>query len=274
MLRQVWAGKEGHSRRAEPFTYGLWCYLQVDGVRVKLNYNTSSSCWTIWGYIVKKKKHSAFIWIWYQSIKNSTTLKVGKFLGISQGLTTYLVSPAILQISVPPCPSDPMTKFHIELSSHILSCWNLNAGMRFLRDGSKMNEAASGLDPFSSPILVRSCENLWSETMSAFSKVWWAGSFFATKETFLIPRSMEKVLISQSCPTLWGPMDYRSPGSSVHGILQARILECVSTTVPRRSSWPRDRTWVSHIAGRFFTVWTTKEALNGTFVECLPCVSN
>ena len=55
-------------------------------------------------------------------------------------------------------------------------------------------------------------------------------------------------------------MDCHSPGSSVHGILQARILEWVAIAVSRGSSWPRDQTQVSHIAGRFFTVWDTREA--------------
>ena len=47
-------------------------------------------------------------------------------------------------------------------------------------------------------------------------------------------------------------MDYSPPGSSVHGILQARILEWVATSFSRGSSWPRDRTTVSCIVGRFF----------------------
>ena len=67
-------------------------------------------------------------------------------------------------------------------------------------------------------------------------------------------------LVTQSCPTLCDPMDYRPPGSSVHGILQARVLECVAISSPRGSSQPRDRTQVSHIVGRFFTVWATREA--------------
>ena len=103
------------------------------------------------------------------------------------------------------------------------------------------------------------------------------------------------ILVAQSCPTLCNPMDCSLPGSSVHGILQARILEWVampphppgdlpnlgieprSPTLQavlyclshqgsprilewvaypfsRGSSWPRDWTWVSCIAGRFFTV--------------------
>ena len=44
-----------------------------------------------------------------------------------------------------------------------------------------------------------------------------------------------KVLATQSCPTLWDPMDYRPPGSSVHGILQARILKWVAVVVSRES---------------------------------------
>ena len=50
------------------------------------------------------------------------------------------------------------------------------------------------------------------------------------------------------------PMDYSSTGSSVHGILQARILEWVAVSFSRVSSRPRNITQVSCIAGRFFTV--------------------
>ena len=60
---------------------------------------------------------------------------------------------------------------------------------------------------------------------------------------------------TQSCPTLCNPMDY-----TVHGILQARILEGVAVPFSRGSSQPRVRTRVSCIGGRFFTVWATREA--------------
>ena len=50
------------------------------------------------------------------------------------------------------------------------------------------------------------------------------------------------------------------PGSSVPGIFQARTLEWVAIPFSRGSSWPRDRTQVSHIAGGFFTIWATREA--------------
>jgi len=116
--------------------------------------------------------------------------------------------------------------------------------------------------------------------------------------------------VAQSCPTLCDPMDYGLPGSSVHGILQARILEWVADPFfrgifptqrlnpglphcrgilyclshhgspsklewvaypfSRDSSWPRDWTGVSCIAGGFFTSWVTREV--PVSVECLLCV--
>ena len=66
--------------------------------------------------------------------------------------------------------------------------------------------------------------------------------------------------VAQSCPTLYDPMDCSLPGSSVHGILQARILEWVAIHFSWRSSQPKDRNWVSCISGRFFTIWATREA--------------
>ena len=71
-----------------------------------------------------------------------------------------------------------------------------------------------------------------------------------------------KVLDTQSCPTLCDPMDCSPPGSSTHGFLHARILEWVAIPFSRGSSWPRDRTWVSCTAGRFFTIWATREVLS------------
>ena len=63
------------------------------------------------------------------------------------------------------------------------------------------------------------------------------------------------VLVAQLCPTLWKPTECSPQGSSVHGILQARILEWIAIPFSRGFSWPRDWTLVSCIAGRFFTVW-------------------
>ena len=60
-------------------------------------------------------------------------------------------------------------------------------------------------------------------------------------------------LLAQSCLTLCDPMNCSLLGSSVHGIFQARILEWVAVSFSRGYFWPRDRTCVSCIAGRFFT---------------------
>ena len=70
-----------------------------------------------------------------------------------------------------------------------------------------------------------------------------------------------KLLVAQLCLTLCDLMDCSPPGSSVHEIVQARTLEWVSIFFSKWSSRPRDRTWVSCIIGRFFTIWTTRKAL-------------
>ena len=62
------------------------------------------------------------------------------------------------------------------------------------------------------------------------------------------------VLVAQLGLTLCDPMDCSPLGYSVHGILQARILEWVSIPFSSGSSQPRDHTWVPCIAGRFFTI--------------------
>ena len=64
-----------------------------------------------------------------------------------------------------------------------------------------------------------------------------------------------EVKVTQSCPTPWDPMDY-----TVHGVLQAILLEWVAFPFSRGSSQPRDGTQVSCITGRFFTSWATREA--------------
>ena len=67
--------------------------------------------------------------------------------------------------------------------------------------------------------------------------------------------SGKKVKVVQLSPTLCDPMD-----STLHWILQARILEWVAFPFSRGSSQPRDQTQVSHIADRFFTSWATWKA--------------
>ena len=69
-----------------------------------------------------------------------------------------------------------------------------------------------------------------------------------------------KVKVAQSCLNLCDPMDY-----TIHGILQARILEWMAFPSSRGFSQPRDQTQVSRIAGGFFTTWATRKAQNNVY---------
>ena len=88
----------------------------------------------------------------------------------------------------------------------------------------------------------------------------------------LLPRLYTKVCVcvcvhmcvcmhvhAQSCPTLCDPTDCCPPCSSVHGILQTRLLEWVTIPFSRESSWLRDWTQISFVAGGFFTIWATSQ---------------
>ena len=71
--------------------------------------------------------------------------------------------------------------------------------------------------------------------------------------------------VAQSCTTVCDPMDYSLPGFFVHGILQARTLEWVAISFSRQSYQSGDKTRVSRIVGRHFTIWATREALFGPY---------
>ena len=60
--------------------------------------------------------------------------------------------------------------------------------------------------------------------------------------------------VAQSCPTLYHPMDCSLPGSSIHGIFQALVLEWIAISFSTGFSQPRDRTWISRTTGRLFTI--------------------
>ena len=78
------------------------------------------------------------------------------------------------------------------------------------------------------------------------------------------------VLVSQYGPTLCDPMDHSRLGSFVHGILQARILKWVAIPFTSGSSRPRDQTWVSCSAGRFFTTWATSCSKTSCRLDLVP----
>ena len=78
-------------------------------------------------------------------------------------------------------------------------------------------------------------------------------------------------IVTQLCLTLCDLIDCSPQDSSIHGIFQARILEQVAIPFFRRSSWPRVWTQVSCIAGRFFTIWVTREApFPSSFLNLIP----
>ena len=85
-----------------------------------------------------------------------------------------------------------------------------------------------------------------SKSTKTFLKNFWITDFLI---------KWSKVKVAQLCPTVCNPMAY-----TVHGIFQARILECLAFPFSKGSSKPRDRTQVSHSAGRFFTSLSHKES--------------
>ena len=89
-----------------------------------------------------------------------------------------------------------------------------------------------------------------------------AGQHPTTSSTRMPHLNNKQSEVAQLYPTLWDPLDCSLPGFSVHGIFQARILECVAIFFSRKSSQPRDWTWVSCIVGRCFIIWPTREAHN------------
>ena len=88
-----------------------------------------------------------------------------------------------------------------------------------------------------------------------------AQSFASSKTVFEKSKSGKTETVSHSsCPALYDTMDRSLPGSSVHGIFQARVLEWVAIPFSKGSSGPRDQTPVAYIAGRFFTVQAIRKS--------------
>ena len=109
--------------------------------------------------------------------------------------------------------------------------------------------------PLHNSARLSSCLDLNITTMGS-----WLPLVQSTQSERPFTKLSHKLSISLLCSTLCNLMDCSLPGSSVHGILQARILEWVTIPFSRGSSWLKNRTWVSHNVGRFFIIWTTREA--------------
>ena len=125
--------------------------------------------------------------------------------------------------------------------------------------GVNLVPEAHGLNPTESFINVTSCITYMLFHEIAVSYItWWVTrppiKLVMVKRLEAVDHIYiySEVKVAQSCPTLCNP--------TVHGILQARILEWVAFLFSRGSSQPRDQPQVSHIAGRFFTSRATREA--------------
>ena len=96
---------------------------------------------------------------------------------------------------------------------------------------------------------------IWSLILLPFRKPAWTSGI----SRFMKPVAAAAAMSLQLCPTLCDPIDGSPPGFSIPGILQARTLEWVAISFSKGSSWSRDRTQVSCIVGRRFTIWATRE---------------
>ena len=99
--------------------------------------------------------------------------------------------------------------------------------------------------------------SLWSHHSSIIAFYWryiQSSCLFTLLSCFFILLKVWTVSRSVTSDSL-RPLDYNPPGSSVHGIFYARILEWVAISYFRGSPQPRDQTQDSHITGRFFTIW-------------------
>ena len=92
---------------------------------------------------------------------------------------------------------------------------------------------------------------------------WWTYIILSVRYCWVVGQALVWKVKVKMCPILCDAMNCSPPGSFVHGILQARILEWVAIS-SRGSSQPREWTWVPCIAGRFFTIWATRGYEAGT----------
>ena len=134
------------------------------------------------------------------------------------------------------------------------------------RDKTKI-EREEGNGIVSAPSLQHYHQNLDSETQKptkqvkiphAYNSYWDSAVFLECVCVCVCARAHAKSL--QLCPSLCDPVDYSLPGSSVHGILQARILEWVAIPSSRGSSWLRDWNWISYTGRQIPYHWATREA--------------
>ena len=114
---------------------------------------------------------------------------------------------------------------------------------------------------------VRLRVSVFSMVGCSFIHPCWTGTACCSLLTWAETKQVRQLIIhgaiisevAQLCPTLCDPLAYSLPGSPVHGIFQAIVLECIAISFSRGSSQPRARTRVSRAVDRRFTIWATRE---------------
>ena len=168
---------------------------------------------------------------------------------------------------------------HPPLRTLVLQSDSLNISCRSRRKPDVLASSMSGF--FTSASIDRTgkctfeprCQDqgtlsLWSGVAKVIVPDLEEGSWLKTMQVSSLEIS-SRILLFAICFFRLGKIVI-SPGFSVHGILQARILEWVAILFSRGTSQRRDWTWVSWIAGRFFTVWATGGAqLSSTWIHLL-----
>ena len=160
-------------------------------------------------------------------------------LGYYRGLLTQTQSPHLSSLS--------HTANSQWLAVYICLCICIHAALRVLPDPAK----SSSISQERRPALGKTPRPSYYLGAQARQRAAWPQCMYVCVSV--------RVSGAQSCPTLCNSMEWSPPGSSVQEILQARILERPAIPFSRGSSWPKGRTQVSCIAGRFFTIWATRE---------------
>ena len=107
---------------------------------------------------------------------------------------------------------------------------------------------------------TRLYEKNWDQWFPKDCKGEWRNFWNERNVPYIDCSGESESVVGQSCPTLCDPVDCSLLGFSLHGVLQARILEWVAMFFSRGASQPRDGTQVSCTAGRCFNLWATREA--------------
>ena len=125
-------------------------------------------------------------------------------------------------------------------------------GPYFIGIWSGQQLQGTGSINLSPPGHLRLSLSTYSNKKTSIGQTWKQPGEGASRHNSLVCRAAKSENVN------WDPMDWSPPGSSIHGILQARILKWVAIPFSRGSSQPRDWTQVSCIVGRFFSIWTAR----------------